>query len=53
MTVHTISHIAVNGSDADAYGKFYVDDLGLNLVRRVQSEFTEGQDSEILQAHTH
>ena len=53
MTVHTISHIAVNGTDADAYGKFYVDDLGLNLVRRVQSEFVEGQDAEIPQAHTH
>ncbi len=53
MTVHTISHIAVNGSDADAYGKFYVDDLGLNLVRRVQSDIAEGQDPSIPQAHTH
>jgi len=49
MTVHTISHIAVNGSNADAYGALYVDSLGLNLVRRVQSEIT--QDDEINQAY--
>ena len=49
MTVHTISHIAVNGSDADAYGALYADSLGLNLVRRVQSE--ESLDEEINQSY--
>ncbi len=35
MSVYTISHININVADLDASVKFYIDDLGLNLVRRV------------------
>ncbi|MDP2288693.1 MAG: VOC family protein [Actinomycetota bacterium] len=35
MSVYTISHININVADLDASVHFYIDDLGLNLVRRV------------------
>ncbi|CAB4889008.1 unannotated protein [freshwater metagenome] len=53
MTVHTISHIAINGLDADAYGALYVDSLGLNLVRRVHTNIEANTDAEISQAYEH
>ncbi len=38
MSVYTISHININVADLDASVRFYIDDLGLNLVRRVNAE---------------
>ena len=38
MSVYTISHVNINVSDLDSSVKFYVDELGLNLVRRVSSD---------------
>ncbi len=35
MSVYTISHININAADLDASVNFYVDELGLHLVRRV------------------
>ncbi len=38
MSVYTISHININVADLDASVIFYVDELGLNLVRRVRAD---------------
>lgn len=48
MSVYTISHININVADLDASVKFYIDDLGLNLVRRVNadSEVAENASSD-------
>ena len=45
MSVYTISHININVSDLDSSQQFYVDELGLHLVRRVASS-GEADESE-------
>ncbi|MFA7324504.1 MAG: VOC family protein [Candidatus Nanopelagicales bacterium] len=53
MTVYSISHININVADLDASLAFYVDRLGLNLVRRVRSEEPAGVDADPDQPRAH
>ncbi|MDO8731167.1 MAG: VOC family protein [Actinomycetota bacterium] len=52
MSVYTISHININVADLDASVHFYIDELGLNLVRRVsanaESEGSAGSETAII-----